>query len=292
MKILKSHITFTNKQRYGIFLLLFIICVLQLVYFFVSRTEVEINLEADTLAVLEAEIDSLKQESAGKEKTKIYPFNPNYITDFKGYTLGMSNEEIDRFHTYRSQGKWINSAEDFQKVTGVSDELLKSISPYFKFPDWVLKQKISGIEDSKVTSRASSSNIKGDLNTVTTQQLQSVYGVGEALATRIIRFRNTFEGGFISDVQLLDVYGLSPEVIKNITSQFTVKTPRNVEKVNINQANIDDLVKIQHIDYPLAQHIIEERTLREGFKSLDDLLKVKNFPVQKIDIIKLYLALN
>ena len=49
----------------------------------------------------------------------------------------MSNEQIDRLLAFREQGKWINSKEQFQEVTLVSDSLLNVISPLFKFPDWV-----------------------------------------------------------------------------------------------------------------------------------------------------------
>ena len=65
---------------------------------------------------LQAQIDSLK--ALPKART-IYPFNPNYLTDQRGYFLALSPVEIDRLHAYRRQGKWINSAEDFQRVTGV-----------------------------------------------------------------------------------------------------------------------------------------------------------------------------
>ena len=118
-----------------------------------------------------------------------------------------------------------------------------------------------------------------------------INGVGEVLSKRIVKYRNKFTGGFIDDIQLTDIYGLTPEVIERITNQFTVKTPRNIQKLNINMASADELVTIQYIDYEIAHHIIEERTLREGFKSLDDLTKVKDFPINKIEIIKLYLTL-
>ena len=47
----------------------------------------------------------------------------------------MSSEEIDRLLDYRKQNKWINSKEDFKKVTKVSDSFLDQISSYFKFPE-------------------------------------------------------------------------------------------------------------------------------------------------------------
>src|SRR5690606_28446526 len=126
----------------------------------------------------------------------------------------------------------------------------------------------------------------------TAEQLQKVNGIGVALSDRIIKYRNKFVGGFISDIQLQDIYGLSPEVIERITNDFTVKTPRHIQKINLNTATKEQLVTIQHIDYEIAHYIIEQRTLRERFDSLDDLTKVKNFPVHKIEIIKLYLTLD
>ena len=88
------------------------------------------------------------------------------------------------------------------------------------------------------------------------------------------------------------MYGLSPEVIENITSHFTVKTPREIDKISLNKATIDELVTIQHIGYDLAYQIIAQRQLRDGFKSFDELTKVKGFPINKIEIIKLYLHLE
>lgn len=111
------------------------------------------------------------------------------------------------------------------------------------------------------------------------------------MSQRIVEYRNRHKGGFVSDVELIEIYGLSPEVIERITNEFTVKTARTIQKVNLNDANRDQLVIIPYIDYEIAARIIEFRTLRDGFNSLDDLSKVEGFPSSKIEIIKLYLQL-
>lgn len=257
--------------------------------FFVDFKSEKININNESLSKFEKEIDSLKLIELEKSKPKIYPFNPNYITDFKGASLGMTTEEINRLLAFRKQDKWINTTQQFQKVTNVSDSLLNAISPYFKFPDWVNQKKPN---TTHYNNKPKTFAQKQDLNTITAQQLQQVNGIGEAFSNRIIKFRNTFKGGFIADIQLQDVYGLTPELIEKITASFTVKTPRKIKKINLNTATIDELVTIQHIDYDLANKIIEQRTLREGFQSLNDLIKVKGFPLKKIDIIKLYLHLD
>ena len=58
-----------------------------------------------------------------------YRFNPNFISDFKAYQLGLSVEEADRLFAFRAKGKYANSPKEFQKVTGVNDSLLSLIRP-------------------------------------------------------------------------------------------------------------------------------------------------------------------
>jgi len=289
MKHIQSHFRFTTNQRYGICLLLVLIVVFQCLYFFVDRPSTALTENTLALVEFQKEIDSLKHVEIEKRKPKIYPFNPNYITDYKGYTLGMTTKEIDKLHAFRRQNKWVNSAKEFQNVTQVSDSLLSRIAPFFKFPDWVTHPKPK--QKYIYTNQPKSFAQKIDLNTATASQLQRINGIGKKLSERIIKFRKKFPGGFIADIQLLDVFGLSPEVIEHITQQFTVKTPRNIIKYNLNTVTLEALVTIQHIDYEVAHEIIDQRTLREGFKSFDELTKVKGFPIDKIEIIKLYLML-
>ncbi|MGM5470690.1 ComEA family DNA-binding protein [Flavobacteriaceae bacterium LMO-SS05] len=289
---MKSHFLFSKQQRSGIFLLLLVIVAVQCLYFFVDFSPEEANINTDDLMRYQSEIDSLRLVEIENNKPKIYPFNPNYITDYKGYTLGMSTEEIDRLLSFRKQNKWVNSVKEFQIVTQVSDSLLSTISPYFQFPEWVTRPNSNSTFIVQKNSAVKTYEQKRDLNTATAQQLQAVNGIGETLSERIIKYRDKFTGGFIADVQLQDIYGLSPEVIERILNDFTVKTPREVRKLNLNTATANELVTIQYIDYEIAHRIIEERTLREGFKSLDELLRVKNFPAHKIEIIKLSLTLE
>ncbi|WP_372756711.1 ComEA family DNA-binding protein [Mariniflexile sp.] len=288
---MKSHFKFSKNQRNGIFLLILLIIIFQGLYFYVELSSSEINVNQVELAKFQKEVDSLRLIQLEERKPKVYPFNPNYITDVKGASLGMTNEEIDRLLAFRKQNKWINSSKQFQEVTKISDSLLAALAPLFKFPDWVTEAKQKPATNFYSDKKPKTFEQKIDLNNATAQQLQSVNGIGEVLSERIIKYRNKFVGGFIDMVQLQDVYGITPEVMQRISEDFAVKTPRTFKKIILNNATIDELVTVQHIDYKLAFNIVEQRQLRDGFKSLDDLKKVKDFPVNKIDIIKLYLSL-
>ncbi|HET8803695.1 MAG TPA: helix-hairpin-helix domain-containing protein [Aequorivita sp.] len=286
----KSHFAFNRSQRNGIFLLVLIIIILQLVYFFVDfSSEEDISpQQKQQISQFQQEMDSLKRIASEEKKEQIFPFNPNYIADFKGYTLGMSVEEIDRLLAYRKAGKWINSAEDFQKVTGVSDSLLNEISPYFQFPEWVNNSKTT------YPKRANSeviSETRIDLNEVTAEQLKNISGIGDILSERIIKYRNSL-GGFKNNLQLYDVYGLSPEVAEKVLQKFPLQDAGAIEKKDLNSISVLELSEMPFFDYELARKVIEYRKLRGGIKNFEELAKIKGFPSEKIDRIKLYLSID
>lgn len=289
MQNFKSHFMFSKEQRNGIFLLVILIIIFQGVYFFVDFNAEEIQVNKEELATFTKVIDALKLAELEARKPKIYPFNPNFITDYKGATLGMTNVEIDRLLEFRKKDQWINSAKQFQDVTKVSDSLIEVISPFFKFPEWVTNPKPKTSVAFSNTKKLKTYAQKQDLNIATAEELQKINGIGKTFSNRIIKYRNKLKGGFMADIQLLDVYGLPPETIEKITAQFTVKTPATFTKINLNTATVDDLVTIPNIDYNLAFHIIEQRALLEGYKTIVELTKVKDFPVNKIKIIELYL---
>ncbi|CAM4146486.1 ComEA family DNA-binding protein [Gillisia limnaea] len=292
MKNFKSHFIFTRSEQNGIFLLVLIVVVLQLVYFFVDFTPSEKRYEKQEKELTEFQkiIDSIKDSEKENVGAEIFPFNPNFITDYKGYTLGMTPEEIDKLHIFRAEEKWVNSAEDFQKITGISDSLFNEISPYFKFPDWVNSEKPSYLKRAPVTSKTQPKNRK-DLNLATLEDLTGIYGIGEVLAGRIINYRNKI-GGFLDDIQLKDIYGLNFEVRSELQSQFTVLTIPSHTVHDINEATVLELAAVPYIGYELAREIINYRLLNEKIDNFEELAKIKDFPSEKIDRIALYLSVK
>tara|TARA_B110000879_G_scaffold180003_1_gene236311 strand:+ start:219 stop:1079 length:861 start_codon:yes stop_codon:yes gene_type:complete len=286
---MKFYTYFSNQQRFAVVGLILVIVFLEGLSIFPKPIVYDgFNVDSESYLKFQNEIIHQLALNEIKSVPKPYPFNPNFVTDYKGYKLGMTSEEISRLIFYRAQNKWVNSAEEFQNITKVSDSLLHIISPNFKFPQWVKKTN----KNSTSFEKSVSFKEKIDLNITTANELQKVYGVGAVLSSRIIKLRNSFIGGFISDIQLQDVRGLTPETIENICKYFSVKTPRTYQKISLNTATIDQLVTIQHIDYELAYEIIELRMLKEGYSTIDELTKVKGFPTKKLEIIKLYLTLN
>lgn len=283
----KSLYLYSFNQRKGIFLLLLVMIFTQAIYFFwSSNTTPQKEKEDHQWLALQSHVDSLKQVKE-EFKPTIYPFNPNFISDVKGYRLGMSVEELDRLFAFRKQNKYVNSAKEFQSVTGVSDSLLAVISPYFKFPDWVNQPQKEYVKfENKISDVKPKTKI--DINLATQEDLIKVYGIGPALSERILKQREVL-GGFASMEQLAFVWGLNPDVIENVNKSFAVVSTSGIKKIKINDLSIKELSKFPYFNYTIAKEIVTYRSMKGDIQNIEDLTKINGFPVEKLKFIALYL---
>ena len=277
---------FSSSQRKGIFILLFLIVVIQVSYYFYKTSNSnfsEFNLNGDNISYYQSQIDSLKQT---KSKRKIFPFNPNFIDDSKGYFLKMKTSEIDKLLAFRKQDKYVNSVKEFQQVTGVSDEWLAEYSPYFKFPEWT-KQKANSQSANQYVSKAENISVI-DINRASKEELMLVKGIGPVFADRIISERTKYNG-FVHLDQLQFISGLPPEVGVNLKRYFKIGSKPKIQKININTASKEELSKIPYITYQLSREILIYRSKSDNLLKIEDMKKIKGFPLDKLNIITLYL---
>ena len=291
MKRISPHFWYTRSQRNGVFILLLFIGALHVITWYLdNRLSAEV-IPTKELAIYQRQIDSLKTLKSNPPKKKIFPFNPNYVSDFKGYQLGMSIEEIDRLHEFRNQGKFVNSVEEFQKVTQVSDSLVQTISPYFKFPEWKKnanqqKGKAFKFEENSIKNLSTM-----DINKATQSDLKLINGIGEKLSARILKYRKRIQGFSFKD-QMDEVWGLDTIVIKRIWDSFRIFEKPVIEKININSASFLDVLKIPYIDYQLCKRIFQYREQVVEFQNLTELQRIDSFPKNKYDRIVLYLSVD
>ena len=285
--LFSSYFIFSKSQRNGIFVFLFCVVVFQFLYFFIDfrQHSKEKSLDKKEWMHLKVQKDTTSGYSK-KSNWAVRPFNPNFITDFKGYQLGMSIEEIDRLLAFRKTNRFVNSPEEFQNVTKVSDSLLQKMAPYFKFPDWVIKRNLNQPK-TKVFDKKEASVII-DINQATIEDLKKVYGIGDALSQRILKEKDKL-GGFVSMEQLKDIWGLSPEVIQSLQKGFAIRQLPPIKKINLNTSSIKELMQLSYFKYPLAKAIVTYRSMNGKFQNVEELTKISDFPIDKIKIIALYL---
>lgn len=117
--------------------------------------------------------------------------------------------------------------------------------------------------------------------------LQIVPGIGQTMAGRVVKFRENI-GGLYSKDQLLEVYGMTPEVLEKVFEYFEF-VPEIKNKILINQTDVNTLAKHPYINYGSAKVIIAYREQHGPYQSSDDLLKIKIFNAEWVDRLKPYL---
>lgn len=248
---------------------------LQSVIYWLDRSTIPVDFVVfDT--TLQATIDSLKKEAT---KPTIYPFNPNYLTDYRAYFLELTPQAIDRLLAFRQNGNWIHSAQEFQHITQVDAQWMEKYAPYFKFP----KAKKNYVLPSTPTPKSATL----ELNKTTSLELKNIYGIGAILSQRIIKYRN-YLGGFSTPDQLDEVYGLSDDVLIRLKERVKIKTPPTIHKIDMNKATLNELIQLPYINSEDGRKII---ALRSSLGKIDfaKLYQIKQFDSLKIKRLALYL---
>ncbi len=279
---MKTHFFWYNRrQRNGILFLALLIAVFQVLYFYVDFTDNTPFFSSQETQQLQKQIDSLKALKSQAKKYVIKPFNPSFLSGYKAYSLGLNTAQIDKLLAYRKKGKYINSAVQFQKVTGISDSLLKVLKPLFKFPDWVIAKQ-------KKAKKGLKPIVIKDINTATARDLVVVKGVGIKTANRIINYRTTLKG-FSFNSQLFEVFYLDSTVAKRILKRFKIFEKPHIDKININTAGFKEVLHLPYIDYALTKKIFDYRDEVAEIQNIEELKNIEGFPVDKFDRISLYL---
>ena len=232
------------------------------------------------LEEMNAQLDSMLLERRAQSDAP-RRFNPNYITDFKGYVLGMNPDEIDRLLAFREKGLFVSSADDFQRVTGISDSLLEVISPSFRFPSFEKKRAPERASENKAF-------VKKDLNSASIEDFRRVPGVGEVLSKRIVAYRDLL-GGYTFEDQLFEVYNLPQETARRLLERFEIRERPVIKKLNINTASFRQILALPYIDYDLTRRIVQFRNEEKVITDLSDLKKIDSFPLDHFDRIAVYL---
>ncbi|MGG5505491.1 MULTISPECIES: ComEA family DNA-binding protein [unclassified Myroides] len=287
---------YTQSQKRGFMALLICVLLIHVILCWVaydqSQVQPQDGITSKELRELQAEVDCLRLQALTKKDT-IYPFNPNYITDFKGYVLELSVEEIDRLLAFRKKQQYVNSKEDFQRITAVSDEWIAKYSPYFVFHSSSSTSRQQKSKSYPQVTRETKSKpiVLQDINQATQQRLQEIYGIGPVLAKRIIEDRDRW-GGYVHQDQLKWVYGLSEEVIEKLGEYYAVLSPPTIKQIDLNEAGVNELKNIPYLNYYLAREIVKYRSLHGDFVNKEQLREIEKIPLDKIHIISLYLEIR
>ncbi|MFC4873691.1 ComEA family DNA-binding protein [Negadavirga shengliensis] len=150
----------------------------------------------------------------------------------------------------------------------------------------------SGQDSVKIKSSGLRKREAPELNTVYFHEvdstlLQMVPGIGPVLSARIVDFREKV-GGFYTEEQLLEVYGINSELAEKIYAQFPFDKPA-LRKIQINNTDFRSLVAHPYIKTGEARVIIAYRDQHGPYQDPEDLLKIKIFNQPWVDRLSPYL---
>jgi DNA uptake protein ComE-like DNA-binding protein len=131
---------------------------------------------------------------------------------------------------------------------------------------------------------------KFDLNVADTAQLKKIYGVGEKLSMRIIKYREAL-GGFVSMNQLREVYGLDSLVIDRLEKASEIKPNFSPRKMDINVATEKELKDHPYLS-KVAKALVSYRFQHGAFKAVSDIRSISSLDENTIQKITPYLQVG
>ncbi len=109
-----------------------------------------------------------------------------------------------------------------------------------------------------------------------------------APAKKLLRRRAEL-GAFVSMEQIADLKIFSSKAIAGLQKSFKIGDNPQVERINVNTASLERLLRLPYINYDIANAIIARRTTKGKFRNFDELTKINDIFILKSKIISLYL---
>ena len=292
---------FSRKEKNGIVLILILNLLIyfwpDVYHYFSNRKNQAIQFEK--LPELKVENNGENYESNSKEKrienksntkenifVNHFEFDPNRCSKDQWMKLGVKEKTAETIMKYVSKGGKFKSPEDLKKIWGLSPTQVEDLMPFVKI---ISTPKIENKKNTNSHFETTNSNKIIDVNTADSLLLESLPGIGPALAGRIIKYRNKL-GGFYTREQLKEVWGLPDSVFHKVKEKVIFSD--NANKININTADFLKLKSHPYIGYKLANTIINYRNQHGNFKSLEDIQKIILIDEKMFNRLSHYLITN
>ncbi len=222
-----------------------------------------------------------KEKNSGTQNSdtdSLFYFDPNTLSSENWEKLGLTKKQINIIENFRNKGGVFYKPEDFKKIYGINDDIYNKLAPYIKI-------ELKHISSTKIVKTQLI-----DINTASHEELVGIKGIGDYLAKNIIWYRKKL-GGYIKKEQLLEIKNFRETSFEQIKTSITVDASK-IKKININFAEIKDLVKHPYLNYNQAKAIVNYRTQNGAYPTVNVLKEKKILPEDTYKKIKEYLSIN
>jgi len=128
-----------------------------------------------------------------------------------------------------------------------------------------------------------------ELNSADSSSLKKIPKIGSGFANRIIKYRESL-GGYISIEQLKEVWGMDDYLYNDVKPYITLIP--TVNKLRINSADFNRLVKHPYLNYKQAQVIVDIRERKGNITSVNRLSLLDEFTQSDIERLTPYLSFD
>ena len=223
-----------------------------------------------------------KPENTNETAIRPFRFDPNRIPKNEMQKMKLKESLINAIANYREKGGKFYKKEDLKKIYTITDIEYGILEPFIYIE-----------EDSimiKTGPHRQTDTLLVDINTADTLDLQQLKGIGPAFSGRIIKYRELL-GGYCDKNQLLEVYGMDKSRFEGIKNHILINE-NLVNKINVNQASIKEMIKHPYIEFYVAKSIITYRKKNGSFKNLEEIKNAKLIYEELYQKIVPYLTIN
>lgn len=275
-EFIKDYLTFNKQERRGIIILVLLIVILLVIlnlpsFFYQEETsdfaqfEKEINeFAAASDSVRFTEESQIQPEEEGSLPERFY-FNPNQLSENDWMRLGLTAKQIKAVKNFEAAGGRFTKKEDFKKIYVISEEFYNSVESFIKIPADSIGNNFNGA----LFKKAEKKILEIDINSADTNLFKKLRGIGTGYAKRIIKYREAL-GGFTSIDQIMEVYGLPPQLFDTISRYLTIDTAGLIKK-NINICTVEELKKHPYINWNVANAIVSYREKHGLYRNVYDI---------------------
>ncbi len=249
-------------------------------------------------------------------------FDPNQLPAEGWARLGIRDRTIQTIQHFLARGGLFRQAEDLQKIYGLSApdyhrllplvRLKKMPEPVLSYPQakWTKfgsKENGSAQRTFSKTWQPSGRPVEGpetaykpayrhktasdiNINQADSGQLTGFPGIGPALASRILRFRDKL-GGFVDVAQVGETFGLPDSVFQSIRPYLHVGDD-SIHRIDLNEAAESQLQQHPYIRWALAKAILRYREQHGRFHSVEELQQLVQIDAQKFKQLAPYVVVR
>ena len=208
-----------------------------------------------------------------------FPFAPNHADSATLCRLGLEPWQVSNMLKYRRKGGRWRSADDLQRLYGLSKSQFEQLRPYVRIAE-ADKRKVyeraewqSNYEhEPRPKTEKLAEGVTLPANTADTTALKHIPGIGSYYARKIVDYRERL-GGFVSTSQIGEIEDLPA----GITRWFVLDKADKPRQLRINHATFKQLVRHPYLSYEQTKIIVTHIRQYGAIRSWRDLQLYKEF---------------